>query len=388
MSRKLSTEPENAALLADRRQRIFGRERHCRRRERCFLRRCAGTGCAAARAAGSPRRRRDLSGAAPCSSSCTGLPISTRPARPAAAPPRDWQSVTLPWRSSPQMPSATAVQQNLLLPAQLFGAPALLGPRQHLPQRRGRRFHRRHGLAVLAQAEAAIELQHRQHLVARAHRHRPARDHLLLQRRRSRAGCGRSARGRVDPHRPSLRPCPLRQLARRRRASGPCCPGSAPRRCGPALPMPFRTPDASARRQPPIRSPRPIPARCTAPPGCACRPTRPMAFSPTIWLTASCSASRFSRCFCCVTSRIRQRTASGLPVFCRRLRLNSSSSSAAVQRVVAQRQRAPPTRHPARGGTAPPPRSGRLLRTAPQRNARSSSAAWSSPKHRFQAGLA
>ena len=45
------------------------------------------------------------------------------------------------------------------------------------------------------------------------------------------------------------------------------------------------------------------------------RGNSPDAFFSTIWLTASCSANRFSRCFCCVTSRSRQRTANGLPAF-------------------------------------------------------------------------
>ncbi len=51
----------------------------------------------------------------------------------------------------------------------------------------------------------------------------------------------------------------------------------------------------------------------------------PEAFSPTIWLTSSCRANRFSRCFCSVTSRSRQRIARACPAFWRRLRLNSRS---------------------------------------------------------------
>ena len=62
------------------------------------------------------------------------------------------------------------------------------------------------------------------------------------------------------------------------------------------------------------------------------------AFSPTIWLTASCRASRFSRCFCCVTSRSRQRTASGSPALLTPAQAQLELQHAPVGGVVAQRR--------------------------------------------------
>ena len=65
-------------------------------------------------------------------------------------------------------------KQNLLLPAQLFGALPLPRSGQHLRQRSGHCFHRRGGFPIFANPRVAIELQYRQHVIANLHRSRPA----------------------------------------------------------------------------------------------------------------------------------------------------------------------------------------------------------------------
>jgi hypothetical protein len=69
------------------------------------------------------------------------------------------------------------VEQNLLLAVELFRPAPFVRAGQHLPQRSGHSFDRCHGLAILAQAEMAIEFQNRKHPVSNAHRHRAAGDH-------------------------------------------------------------------------------------------------------------------------------------------------------------------------------------------------------------------
>ena len=116
------------------------------------------------------------------------------------------------------------VQQNLLLAVEFFGAAALLRAGQHLSERGGRRLNGGHGFAVFAQTEVAVELEHRQHAVADAHRNRPAGDHLLAQGGLD-AGTGGSGVQVGDPDRAAVFPCASRQLCAARPGSAPCSPG-------------------------------------------------------------------------------------------------------------------------------------------------------------------
>ena len=99
------------------------------------------------------------------------------------------------------------IQKDLLLPGQFVGPAALPRSRQHLPQRCGHRLDGGDGLLVFAQQELAVKLENRQHLVAHAYRHRPARHHGMPQR-----GCnpwsGRSGFQIGNPNGTALQPDP------------------------------------------------------------------------------------------------------------------------------------------------------------------------------------
>ena len=174
--------------------------------------------------AGNPSRSCGLGERAQCSSSCTGLPVRASAGVPSSRAAAGLAKVTLPWRSTPQMPSATESSRISCWRVKLLGAPAFLGARQHLTQRDGRRLHCGHRLAVFAQAEMAIELEHRQQLAAGAHRHRPAGNHLLRPGRLPRAGLAPTGPGRQPT--PGAHPSmPARAIHCRPPASAPCSLG-------------------------------------------------------------------------------------------------------------------------------------------------------------------
>ena len=100
------------------------------------------------------------------------------------------------------------VEQNLLLAVEFLGPAAFLGAGQHLPQRSGRGLNGGHGFAVFAQPEVAVELQDRQNLVAHAHRHRPAGDHLLAQGGLDAGTGGTEVRSAIQTARPSFQARP------------------------------------------------------------------------------------------------------------------------------------------------------------------------------------
>ena len=132
-----------------------------------------------------------------------------RPARPAGGPPRDWQNG--PARSDPRRRCRRPpIQQNLLLPAQFLGALPFARPGQHLPQRSGHRLHGRRGLAIFAQLAVAVELQHRQHMIAHLHRRGPARNHLVRMAACMRGLGGGAARSDAHTSRPSFHARPGR----------------------------------------------------------------------------------------------------------------------------------------------------------------------------------
>ena len=116
------------------------------------------------------------------------------------------------------------VEQDLLLAVELFGPAAFLGAGQHLAQRGGGGLDGGHGFAVFAEPEVAVKLEDGQDVVADAHRHGPAGDHLLAQRGLNAGAGGTRSSGRRSRRRgPLSRRVPA--VPRRRPACGPCSPG-------------------------------------------------------------------------------------------------------------------------------------------------------------------
>ena len=203
------------------------------------------------------------------------------------------------------------VEQDLLLAIEFLGAAAFLGAGQHLAERSGHSLHGGEGLGVLAQTLAGVKLEYGQALVADANRDRPAGGHAVAQAPTQYADS--AARGKIDdPVRCGLparrgRAGPLREPT-----SGRCSPGRGRRRQDRESSTRWRIPAGSRLALTSHLMPASHPWETHTASTMRMAASSGELLSPTIWLTTNCNARRCSRSFCWVTSRSKQRTASGI----------------------------------------------------------------------------